>query len=112
MVELRGRAASRARRLAGTLAGAAAALALVACGGGVEGTVVAKTHEGGYDYGCQAGGTMSSPVAVPAWGVCAAPKCWRLIVQDNDGNRSEPCVDRAVYDRIRVGDFWHERTDG
>lgn len=103
---------SRARRLFGALVAiTVAAFALVACGG-VEGTVVAKTYKGGYDYGCRAGGTMTSPVAVPAWGVCAAPKCWRLVVQDSDGTTSEPCVDRAVYDHTRVGDFWHERTDG
>jgi hypothetical protein len=92
--------------------GAGAAFALVAGGGGVEGTVVAKSATTGrYDYGCRAGGTMTGPVAVPAWAVCADPGCWRLVVRDNEGNTAEPCVDRAVYDRTRLGDFWHARTD-
>jgi hypothetical protein len=104
---------SWARRLLGALVtGAAAAVsALVACGGSSEGTVVAKTDQGMYDIGCQAGGTMTGPVAVPVWGVCSAPACWRLVVRDSDGNTAEPCVSREEYDRTRLGAFWHERTD-
>jgi hypothetical protein len=101
-----------ARRLLGALVtGAAAVSALVACGGSSEGTVVAKTDQGMYDIGCQAGGTMTGPVAVPVWGVCSAPACWRLVVRDSDGNTAEPCVSREEYDRTRLGAFWHERTD-
>jgi hypothetical protein len=102
---------SRARRLGALLCGAAALSALVACGGTSEGTVVAKADRGVYDYGCQAGGTVTSPVGTPAWGSCAAPKCWRLVVQDNDGNTSQPCVSRAEFDRTQLGAFWHGRTD-
>jgi hypothetical protein len=58
---------SRARLLGALLCGAAALSALVACGGS-EGTVVAKADQGVYDYGCQAGGTVTSPVGKPAWG--------------------------------------------
>jgi hypothetical protein len=105
---------SPARRGIGALVtGAAlvvAAVALVACGGG-EGTVVAKPDQGVYDYSCQAGGTVSGPVAVPDWGSCSDPECWQLVVRDNDGNTSEPCVTREEYDRTPLGAFWHGRTD-
>src|SRR4051794_12130542 len=78
------------------LTGVAAVLAFIACGGGEgagsEGTVVAKADEGVYDYACQAGGTLTNPVAVPIWGMCSAPECWRLIISDSDGNTSKPCV--------------------
>jgi hypothetical protein len=105
-------AASWARRLLGALAtGAAAVSALVACGGSSEGTVVAKIDQGVYDTGCQAGSTMTGPVAVPVWGACSVPVCWRLVVRDIDGNTAWPCVSREEYDRARLGTFWHERTD-
>jgi hypothetical protein len=105
---------SRARRLLGVVAvaGATAVLALAARGGGSEGTVVAKTERAAYDYSCQAGGSMTGPVAVPAWGTCAVPRCWLLVVRDRDGTTSEPCVSREEYDRTRVGAFRHGRTDG
>jgi hypothetical protein len=111
---------SRARRTLGALLTGAAAVfalvaaavfALVACGGSSEGTVIAKADQGAYDYACQAGGTVTGPVAVPAWGACSVPECWRLVVRDSDGNTSEPCVSREEYDRIPLGAFWHERTD-
>jgi hypothetical protein len=104
---------SRARRRLGTLVtGVAAAFALVACGGSSsEGTVVAKADQGIYDYACQAGGTVTGPVAVPAWGACSVPECWRLVVRDSGGNTSEPCVSREEYDRTQLGAFWHQRTD-
>jgi hypothetical protein len=105
---------SGARRLLGVLVtGAAVVFALVATGGGSsEGTVVAKTEDGTYDYACQVGGTVTGPVAMPVWATCSAPGCWRLVVRDNDGDTSEPCVSRAEYDRTRVGEFRHGRTDG
>jgi hypothetical protein len=101
----------RARRLLAALVTGVAVIALAACGDSSEGTVVAKSDQGAYDYACQAGGTMTSPVAAPAWGACSVPKCWRLVVRDNDGNTSEPCVSREEYDRTRLGTFWHGRTD-
>ena len=101
----------RARRLLGAIVtGISAALALVACAS-PEGTVVAKAEQGTYDYSCQAGGTVTGPVAVPVWGACSVPKCWRLVVRDSDGNTSEPCVSREEYDRTQPGSFWHGRTD-
>jgi hypothetical protein len=93
------------------LTGTAAVFALIACGGGSEGTVVAKADQGVYSYACQAGGTLTSPVAVPIWGTCSTPECWRLIISDGDGNTSQPCVSREEYDRARLGAFWHGRTD-
>jgi hypothetical protein len=105
-------AVSRAPRLLGVLVTAAAGVAaLVACGDSGDGTVVAKAGHGTYDYACQAGGTVTSPAAVPVWGACTEPDCWRLVVRDNDGNTSEPCVSREEYDRTRLGAFWHGRTD-
>jgi hypothetical protein len=103
---------SRAGRLIGALVavGVAMVLMLAACSGSAEGTVVAKSQPV-YDYSCQAGGTVSGPVAVPAWGSCADPKCWRLVVRDSAGNTAEPCVSRAEYDSAQVGEFWHEPTD-
>jgi len=100
---------NRARRLLGALAVMGA---LVACGAGSEGTVVAKSEQAAYDRACRAGGTLSSPVAVPAWGSCAAPRCWWLIVRDSGGNLFAPCVSRDVYDRTELGAFWHGSTDG
>jgi hypothetical protein len=102
---------SRARSLGALVAGAAAAIALVACGAGSEGTVIAKADQGVYDYGCEAGGTMTGPVAAPAWGACSDPRCWRLVVRDSEGNTSQPCVSREEYDRTQLGAFWHGRTD-
>jgi hypothetical protein len=103
---------SWARRLLGALVtGGAAVSALGACGGSSEGTVVAKTDQGVYDIGCQTGGTMTGPVAVPVWGSCSVPVCWRLVVRDRDGNTAKPCVSREEYDRTRLGTFWREWTD-
>jgi hypothetical protein len=102
----------RAGRLLGALVtAAAAAIALVACGASSEGTVVAKVDQGAYDYSCQMGGTMTGPIAVPVWGACSAPECWRLVIRDSDGNTYEPCVSREEYDRTQPGSFWHGRTD-
>ena len=79
---------SRVGRLLGALVtGAAAAFVLVACGGSSEGTVVAKTGQGAYDYACQAGGSVTGPVAVPVWGACSVPECWQLVVRDSDGGK-------------------------
>jgi hypothetical protein len=92
-------------------AGAAALSALVACGAGSEGTVVGKAEQGVYAHACQAGGTLTGPVAVPIWGSCSTPECWRLIVRDGDGETFQPCVSREEYDRTRPGTFWRERMD-
>lgn len=103
---------SRDGRLLGALlTGAATLFVLVTWGDSGEGTVVAKADQGDYDYGCHAGGTVTGPVAVPAWGACSVPKCWRLVVRDSDGNTFEPCVSRQAYDRTRLGEFWHGPTD-
>ena len=101
-----------ARGLLGALLTDAAALsALIACGRGNEGTVVAKVNQGIYAHACQAGGTLTGPVAVPKWGTCSDPECWRLVLRDGDGDTSQPCVSREKYDRVQVGAFWRERTD-
>ena len=42
---------------------------------------MAKTDQGVYDYACQAGATVTGPVAVPVWGACSVPECWRLVVR-------------------------------
>ena len=103
---------SRVRRLLGALITAGAAVfGFVACGGSTEGTVVAKTGQGVYDYPCQVGGSVTGPVAVPVWGACSDPECWRLVVRDSDGNTTKPCVSREVYDRTQLGTFWHRATD-
>ncbi len=100
-----------ARRALGALVtGAAAVATLVGCGASSEGTVVAKNQDA-YAYACQQGGTVTGPGAVPAWGACSEPACWRLVVRDGDGNTYEPCVSREEYDRTQVGEFWHGRTD-
>ncbi len=102
----------RTRPLLGALVSAVAAVfALIACGTGGEGTVVAKANQGVYDYACHAGGTVTGSIAVPIWGACSVPKCWRLVVRDSDCNTSEPCVSREDYDRTPLGAFWRERTD-
>jgi hypothetical protein len=99
-------------RLVGALvAGVAAVLVLVVSGGSTEGTVVAKTGQAPADYACLAGGTMTGPVAVPAWGACSTPRCWQLVVRNTDGTTSAPCTTREEYDRTPVGAFWHGRTD-
>ena len=99
------------RLLSALITGAAGAYVLAACSGSSEGSVVAKTGQGSYGYACQAGGTPTGPVAVPVWGVCSVPDCWRLVVRDGDGDISEPCVSREEYDRTPVGAFWHSPTD-
>ena len=102
---------SWAPRLLGLLITAVAtASVLGACDSSSEGTVVTKTGQGSFDYACAAGGTPTGPVAVPVWGVCSAPRCWRLVVRDRDGDLSQPCVSRVEYDRTRVGAFWHRPT--
>jgi len=102
----------RSRPLRGALVTAAvAAFALAAHSGSSEGTVVAKTDQGVYDYACQTGATLTGPVAVPVWGVCSVPKCWRLVVRNIDGTTFEPCVSREEYDRMQQGAYWRGRTD-
>ena len=102
----------RTRPLLGALVTAAvAAFMLAVYGGSSEGTVVTKTDHGVYDYACQTGATMTGPVAVPVWGVCSVPKCWRLVVRNIDATTFEPCVSREEYDRTQLGAFWHGRTD-
>ena len=103
---------NRGRGLAGALvAGAVALVALAAGTVDGEGTVVAKPDQGAFDHACDAGGTVTGPVAVPAWGSCSGPRCWRLVVRDGAGGTFEPCVSRAEYDRTEVGAFWRGRTD-
>jgi hypothetical protein len=99
------------RRLGVLVSGATGLIALVACGGGSEGTVVAKAHEGTYDRACQASGIITAPVTVPVSQVCSVPGCWRLVIRDSNGNTFEACVSSEEYDRSRLGGFWHERTD-
>ena len=107
-----GPAVSPARHLLGGLVTVAGAtFALVACSGMSEGTVVAKSEQGVYAYSCQRGGSVIGPVAVPVWGTCSVPECWRLVVRDSNGTTSEPCVSREEYDSTYVGTFWRGRTD-
>ena len=102
----------RTRPLLGALVTAAVAVFMLAAyGGSSEGTVVAKTDKGVYDYACQTGATVTGPVAVPVWGVCSVPKCWRLVVRNIDGTTFEPCVSREEYDRMQLVAYWHGRTD-
>ena len=101
----------RPRLLGALVTAAVAGVALAACGAGGEGTVVEKAGPVAYDHACQAGGTVSSPVAVPVWGSCSVPECWRLVVRDSAGATTEACVSRDEYDRTPMGAFWHGRTD-
>ena len=103
---------SGVRGLLGALVtGAVGVLVLIACGTSSEGAVVAKTDQAVYDYACRVGGSVTGPVAVPVWGACSVPECWRLIIRNSDGDTAQACVSRAEYDRIRPGAFWHGRTD-
>ena len=103
---------SRVRYVSGALvAGVAAVVTLVVGSPSNEGTVVAKADQGTFDHGCRMGGTVTGPVAVPVWGACSVPECWRLVVHHSDGTTSEPCVSREEHDRTRVGAFWHGPTD-
>jgi|SRR3954454_15509039 hypothetical protein len=100
------------RGLIGVLLTCAAALStLIACSGDNEGTVVAKAEQGVYAQACDAGGLLTGPVAVPVWGTCSDPECWRLVVRDSGGDTFRPCVSRYEYDRTQLGTFWSERTD-
>jgi hypothetical protein len=100
------------RGLVGALLICAAALStLIACSGNNEGTVVAKAEQGVYAYACDSSSLLAGPVAVPVWGTCSAPDCWRLIVRDSDGDTFRPCVSRYEYDRTQLGTFWSKRTD-
>jgi hypothetical protein len=93
------------------LSGVVGVVALVACGGGREGTVVAKAHQDTDDNACQASAIVTAPVSVPVSEVCSVPECWRLAIRDSDGNKFDACVSTDEYDRSHVGEFWHERTD-
>jgi hypothetical protein len=97
--------------VAALLAGAAGLSTFIACGDRSEGTVVAKAEQGVYAQACQAGGALTGPVAVPVWGSCSDPECWRLVIRDRGGNTSQPCVSRDEYDRTQLGTFWREQTD-
>ena len=102
----------RTRPLLGALITApVAAFVLAAYGGGSEGTVVAKAHQGTYDRACQASGIVTAPLTVPVSEVCSVPECWRLVIRDSDGDTFQVCVSSQEYDRSRLGEFWHERTD-
>jgi hypothetical protein len=91
--------------------GVAGAVALVACGGGREGTVVAKAHQATSERSCQASAIVTAPVSVPMSQVCSVPECWRLTIGDGDGDTFDACVSNEEYDRTYVGEFWHQRTD-
>jgi hypothetical protein len=97
--------------LGALVTGAATAAALAACSDGSEGTVVSKAQLDADDFACRMGGTLTGPVSVPAWGACADPQCWQLVVRASDGNAFPLCVSREEYDRTQVGAFWHGRTD-
>ena len=101
---------SRARGLLGALVAAAAVSAIAACGGGSEGTVVAK-NQSAEDYGCRAGGAVSAPAAVPVLRACTEPTCLQVVVRNSDGTLSKLCVSREEYDQTAVGAFWRSRTD-
>ena len=102
---------SRARGLLGALVVAAAVVSTIAaCGGGSEGTVVAKNQNADV-YACRAGGAVSAPAAVPVLRACTDPTCWQVVVRDSDGTVSKLCVSREEYDQTVVGAFWHRRTD-
>ena len=73
--------------------------------------MVAKAHQVTSDRACHASGIVTAPVSVPVSEVCSAPECWRLVIQDSDGTTFATCVSSEEYDRSRVGEFWHERTD-
>jgi len=64
---------TRLLHLLGVLAGVVTACALVACGGSSEGTVVVKTDQAAYDYGCGAGGTVTVPWRRPLGGRALSP---------------------------------------
>jgi hypothetical protein len=102
----------RARPLLRALVTAAvAAFVLAAYGASSEGTVVAKADRGVYDYACQSAATLTGPVAVPVWGACSVPRCWQVVVRNSDDTTFKPSVSRDDYDRMRLGAFWHGRTD-
>lgn len=96
-----------------------AALVVLAGCGTPEGTVVAKNYRGPFDYMCQIG---SIPISIgngqfmymPIYGTCTAPECWKLHIRpvgaDPRDAPDETCVDRAEYDAIPVGAFYHENT--
>jgi hypothetical protein len=93
------------------LISAAAVFTLIAGGGSSEGTVIAKIDQGVYHHACQVGGTPAGPVAVPIWGSCAVPECWRLVVRHSEDDTVKPCVNREEYDQAQIGTFWRGRTD-
>ena len=90
--------------------GVTAAIALVACGGSAEGTVVAKVGPV-YDYGSCPTGNVVGPMGVATWGSCSGPTCWRLDIRDSSGNMTGVCVRHELYDAAQLGTFWHGPTD-
>lgn len=81
---------------------------LIACGGSSEGTVV---DQGVDDIGCQAGGTMTGPVAVPVLGCVPGAG---VLTAGRSRQRREygqaPREPRKVQPHA-MRYVWHERTD-
>jgi hypothetical protein len=86
--------------------GVTTVIALVACSGSSEGTVVAKAGPI-YNYSSCSTGNVVGPMGVATWGSCSSPTCWRLDIRDSSGNTTELCVRRELYDAAEVDAFWH-----
>ena len=70
-------------------------IAVVAYGGGSE-AVVAKATEGVYDYACQAGSTVTGPVAVPVWEHAPIRSAGGWSSGTTTATRRRPCVSRGT----------------
>jgi hypothetical protein len=92
------------------VAGVTAVIALVACSGSSEGTVVAKAGPISDYTSCPAGNVVG-PMGVATLGSCSSPTCWRLDIREGSGNITELCVRRDLYDAAQLGTFWHVPTD-
>jgi len=107
----RGLALIRPGPLLDALVTAVAAFVLAVYGGSSEGTVVAKTGQGVYDYACQTGATVTGPVAVSVCGVCSVPE---VLAAGRPQHRRHHVRTMRQPRGVRphqLGAYWHARTD-
>jgi hypothetical protein len=91
---------------------AALCLALAGCGWEGRGVIMEKTHTGSYTWSqmiCSAyNGQGVCTVWVPM--IHTEPESWGYQVMDNGGDKHSVTVEKADWDKARVGDDYDNRS--